>query len=294
MTKAILVTGASTGIGWAITKSLSEAGALVYVTARNRKDFDSLNGLTNVHPFIMDVTKPNQVNRALREIRSTRRGLYGLVNNAGVVDFWPLAELEDADLRHIFEVNLFGVQRVTRAAIPLLVKSKGRIVNVSSIQGFVSTRFSGPYEMTKHALEAYSDTLAKELKNYGVEVITIEPGGFRTNYARTTARALARRARNYSPILMKREIKKILRKWGDIVAEVSARPAPHNVAVSVRDALFSKRPKHRYVVTTRKEEFVWVLNGLVSKLIEVNRASEYGLQKHEMHRLIDEQWIRES
>jgi NAD(P)-dependent dehydrogenase (short-subunit alcohol dehydrogenase family) len=289
MSKPILVTGASSGIGRAITESLSEAGSLVYATVRNRKDFDSLNRLTNVHPLIMDVTKSGQIDLALTEIRTARKGLYGLVNNAGLVDFWPLAELEDADLHHIFEVNLFGIHRVTRAAIPLLVKSGGRIVNVSSIQGLVSTKFSGPYEMTKHGLEAYSDTLAKELKDYGVKVITVEPGGFRTNYARTTAHVLARRARNYSPILMKKEVTTILRKWDDIVAEVSARQAPHKVVVSVHHALFSKRPKHRYVVTARKEEFRWALNGLVSKLIEVNRGSEYGLSKHEIHRLVDEQ-----
>jgi hypothetical protein len=88
---------------------------------------------------------------------------------------------------------------------------------------------------------------------------------------------------------MKKEVTTILSKWDDIVAEVSARPAPHKVVVSVHHALFSKRPKHRYVVTARKEEFLWALNGLVSKLIEVNRGSEYGLSKHEIHRLVDEQ-----
>jgi hypothetical protein len=88
---------------------------------------------------------------------------------------------------------------------------------------------------------------------------------------------------------MKKEVTTILRKWDDIVAEVSARQAPHKVVVSVHHALFSKRPKHRYVVTARKEEFRWALNGLVSKLIEVNRGSEYGLSKHEIHRLVDEQ-----
>ncbi len=81
--KAILVTGANSGIGWAITKSLSEAGALVYATARKKRDFDSFSGLANVHPIILDVTRPKSVDHALREIRNERRGLYGLVRDGG-------------------------------------------------------------------------------------------------------------------------------------------------------------------------------------------------------------------
>ena len=293
-TKPILVTGASTGIGRAITEHLSKAGCLVYATARTRKDLDSLHALHNVRPIMMDVTKPGQIKRGVAEIRRAGEGLYGVVNNAAIIDYWPLVELEDEELKRSFEVNLFGIQRVVREAISLLVESGGRIVNISSVEGLVSTRFAGPYEMTKHALEAYSDTLAKELKNHGVSVIVVEPGGFKSNYAKTTARVLAGRARSRPPMLMKKEVREIAKEWREEVVDVARRASPSPVAAAVYDALFSGRPKHRYLVAPNSQEFRWTLDGMMSKLIEVNRGSDYGLSKADLHRALDDVWAKNS
>jgi NAD(P)-dependent dehydrogenase (short-subunit alcohol dehydrogenase family) len=291
-TKPVLVTGASSGIGWTVTESLSGAGHLVYAGVRSRKDFDSLRKLPNVHPIIMDVTKPVQVKRGVEEIRRAGKGLFGLVNNAGIIDYWPLVELEDEELKRSFEVNVFGVQRVVREAIPLLLESRGRIVNISSLEGLASTKFAGPYEMTKFALEAYSDSLSKELKSHGVSVILVEPGEFRTNYAKTTEKLLARRARTRAPIVMKKEVEIITKTWHKFASYVASRAAPTLVAAEVLDALSSEKPKHRYVVTTNPNEFRWALNSLMSKLIEVNRGYGRGLSKKELHRLLDDAWSR--
>ena len=264
----------------------------MYATVRRQKDSASLRKLPNVHPIIMDVTKPEQVKRGMDEIRRSGNALYGLVNNAAIIDFWPLVELEDEELKLSFEVNLFGVQRVVRGAIPFLVESHGRIVNISSLEGFVSTKFAGPYEMTKFALEAYSDNLAEELRDYGVTVIIVEPGGFRSNYAKTTAKLLARRARSRSPILMKKEVEEIAKIWRDEVADVERRASPSMVAATVREALLSEKPKHRYLVTAESKEFRWALGVLMSRLIEIDRGSDFGLSRKDLHAILDRTWSK--
>lgn len=290
--KAILVTGTSSGIGRAIAETLSKADCFVYATVRNRRDSDSLSKIPNVHPIMMDVTKPDQVKGGIAEIRRGRRGLYGIVNNAGIIDYWPLVELEDEEVRHIFEVNLFGIQRIIRAAAPLLIESGGRIVNISSIEGLVSTKFAGPYEMTKHALEAYSDTLRKELRSHGVTVAIIEPGSIRSSFAKTTARLLAKRVKARPVKIMKKEAEEIAKEWRDEVAGVEKRPSPNLVAAAVKDALFSKNPKRRYLVTAVPEEFLWTLEGLMAKLIQVNQGYEHAFSKEELHKVLDGVWAK--
>jgi len=290
--RPVLVTGASSGIGREITESLSKSGCLVYATVRREKDLAPLRRLPNVHPIIMDVTKLEQVKRGIAEIRRAGNGLYGVVNNAGMIDYWPLVELEDEELRRSFEVNLFGIQRVVREALPLLVESGGRIVNISSLSGLVSTRYSGPYEMTKHALEAYSETLRKELKDYGVAVAVVEPGGFRSDYAKTAAKLLAKRTKSRRPAVMKKEVEEIAKEWREWVLEVEREPSPSPVAVAVREALSSKEPKHRYVVAANAKEFRWALGRLVSKLVEVNRGSDHSLPKKDFQKLLDDTWNR--
>lgn len=238
----------------------------------------------------MDVTKAEQVEQGVREIRRLGMGLDGLVNNAATIDVWPLVELRDEELKRSLEVNVFGAHRVVREAVQMLVASKGRIVNVSSLEGLVTTRFAGPYEMSKFALEAYSDNLRRELESYGVGVVLVEPGGFRTSYARTTAKVVERRSRARSPSLMKKEAQEIAKGWQDEVEDVDRRAEPSLVVAAVHDALFSARPKNRYVVTAREGEFRWVMDELVSKLIEVNRGSNHGLRKADIHALVDAKW----
>jgi NAD(P)-dependent dehydrogenase (short-subunit alcohol dehydrogenase family) len=286
----VLVTGTSSGIGRAITESLSEAGSPVYATVRRRKDFDSLRALPKVSPIIMDVTKPDQIRRGVAQIRRAGRGLYGVVNNAAIIDCWPMVELKEEELRLSFEVNVLGAQRVVLETVPLLAESHGRIVNISSLEGFVTTKFAGPYEMSKFALEAYSDDPRRELQDYGVSVVVVEPGGFKSDYAKTAAKLLARRARARRPILMKKEVAEMAKIWRDELSDVERRASPSLVADAVREALFSEKPKNRYVVTATEAEFHWAMDELMSKLIEVNRGSDYALSKEDVHALLDRMW----
>jgi NAD(P)-dependent dehydrogenase (short-subunit alcohol dehydrogenase family) len=181
MTEAILITGASTGIGHATARYLAESGFLTVGTVRTEGDATRLRE-AGVETVAMDVTDPSSVARAVSRVEGLLedRPLAALVNNAGVPAAGPI-ELSDVDeARRLFEVNVFGVMRVTQAFLPRLRASHGRIVNMSSVAGRFTFPFGGVYAASKHALEALSDALRRELSSSGVRVILIEPGSINT------------------------------------------------------------------------------------------------------------------
>src|SRR5688572_3145643 len=173
----VLVTGTSSGIGLHLTEKLAGLGHTVYATARSSDALDRLKRIQNVIPIRMDVTQREQVEEALQLVTSHGLGLYGLVNNAGVGGLGLLNTWTDEEMLQIFEVNVFGVHRVTRAFSGLLMESKGRVVNIGSQGGVISKKYYGPYTMTKHALEAYTVALNHELGPHGVWVSVVQPGG---------------------------------------------------------------------------------------------------------------------
>ncbi|MBU2644243.1 SDR family oxidoreductase [bacterium] len=178
--KWILVTGSSTGIGRAAVEALSTGGFKVYASARNPGDLESLSRLKNVVPVQLDVTDETQIASAVAFVRKQNTGLFGLLNNAGIVAAGPLMDLNINDLRTQFEVNLFGLHAVTRGFFPFLLASRGRIVMMSSDSGFFATPFVGAYCASKFALEGYSDSLRRELNGFGVDVVLIQPGRVKT------------------------------------------------------------------------------------------------------------------
>ena len=180
----MLVTGASSGIGRKITERLAANGFFVYAGARAPKDLDDLNAIPNVQALRLDVTVPTDIAAAVTTVKNAGRGLYGVVNNAGVVVVAPLIEAEEKDLDFIFNVNIYGPYRITKAFAPLLLESKGRVVNISSLNGIVASPMIGAYSMSKHAIEAYGDGLAAELARFGVRVSLIEPGNYGTEIGR--------------------------------------------------------------------------------------------------------------
>ena len=183
--KAVLVTGASTGIGRKIAETLAENGYFVYAGARKQRDLDALSEMEKVQAIRLDVTKQDEIDAAVTAVRDAGRGLYGLVNNAGVAgNGGPLSEFDVEDTKWIFDVNVFGVQRVTSAFAPLIIESKGRITTIGSIGGIVSGAFWGPYSMSKHAIEAYTDALAEEMKQFDVQVSIIEPGRYNSEFSK--------------------------------------------------------------------------------------------------------------
>src|SRR3954454_20018187 len=182
MSGGVLITGASTGIGEATAQRLAKGGFRVFAGVRKAEDGERLRdaGVTVVHP--LDVTSEDDVAAAVVRVEQELAGdpLRGIVNNAGIGIGGPLEGLELDDFRRTLEVNTTGQLAVTKAFLPLLRKSKGRIVNMSSIVGRVAQPFAGPYIASKFALEAVTDVLRIELLEWNIDVIAIEPGTIAT------------------------------------------------------------------------------------------------------------------
>jgi len=276
----ILITGASSGIGNHLARTLSAQGVTVFATARKPADLAELGRLAHVIPLQMDVRDPEQIQAAVRLVQEAGRGLYGLVNNAGVGELGFLTTWDDHDLYDIFDVNVFGVHRVTNAFLDLLLESHGRIVNIGSQGGMITKKYYGPYTMTKHALEAYTVALDLELQPHGIKVSIVQPGGIVSEIGDNSFAGTRAHFANARPPF-KEEADQILAAL-DQPQEAQEEPAdqpesesnrkpssPEIVTEAVLDALFSESPKLRYLVGT-KWEGNRVIHALLDKLLDEN------------------------
>ncbi len=184
---SVFITGCSTGIGRACAKAFRENGWRVLGSVRRPEDAESLKKEfgEDIQVYIFDVTDAPAVEKAAREAADAlhNEGLNLLINNAGVAVSGPLALLPVDDLRHQFEVNLFGVLKVTQCFLPLLQRARPgqrRIMNISSVSGKIGFPFVGPYVASKHALEGLSQSLRRELMALGIDVVLIAPGAVKT------------------------------------------------------------------------------------------------------------------
>ncbi|MGE0030417.1 MAG: SDR family NAD(P)-dependent oxidoreductase [Steroidobacteraceae bacterium] len=182
--KAVLVTGASSGLGRVMAETLAARGYFVYAGARKDADPAELGAIENIQAVRFDVNQQDQIDAAVKTIRVAGRGLYGLVNNAGVAVLSPLIEIDEPDFHYQMNANIYGVYRITRAFAPLIIESRGRISVIGSISGTLSDATWGPYSMTKHAMEAYADALKDEMKQFGLSVSLIQPGAYRSSIGR--------------------------------------------------------------------------------------------------------------
>jgi NAD(P)-dependent dehydrogenase (short-subunit alcohol dehydrogenase family) len=188
--KTVVITGASTGIGEATALYLAKHGWCVFAGVRKQADADALSASSegDIRPLILDVTQQDQVNAAVAKVSEALKGetLAGLVNNAGIANMGPLAVQPLDDFKAHFEVNVFGLLRASQAFAPLLGMDKsrtgdpGRIINITSVGGRISAPFLGAYTATKHAVEAMTDTLRRELVIFGIDAIAIGPGSVKT------------------------------------------------------------------------------------------------------------------
>lgn len=181
---SVVVTGASSGIGRATALLLDRQGYRVFAGVRRSSDADALREVASdrLSPLILDVTDAKGIADAARfvEIEVGEMGLRGLVNNAGVVVNGVLEFLDIDQFRYQLEVNLIGTLAVTQAFLASIRKAKGRIVNISSDAGVLASPFMGPYSASKFGLEGLSDSLRRELRPFGVQVVTIGPGAIET------------------------------------------------------------------------------------------------------------------
>ncbi len=188
--KKVVITGVSTGIGYSSAKILCDSGYLVYGSVRTNEDADRIADKLgkNFHPLIFDVTDSKAILENIEKVKNDLKpgeSIAGLINNAGIALGGPVTLIDTEVFRKQFEVNFFGLIDVTKACLPLLGARKGsnnqgKIINISSVSGKRSYPFIAPYTASKFALEAFSDSLRRELMIYGVDVILIEPGPIKT------------------------------------------------------------------------------------------------------------------
>jgi len=250
--QAIMITGASTGIGYSCAERMATRGHRVFAGVRKLADAERLQHSAgdNITPVVVDVTEELQVTAAADQIAQALQGapLLGLVNNAGVALGGPLELVSMEDFKRQFDVNVFGAVAMTKALLPLLRASRGRIVNISSVSGMVAMAGFAPYASSKFAIEAVTDALRRELRAHGVFACAVQPGSIRTpiwekgkHYANVTQTELSSElSSTYSDLLG------LLNR---IVVQTEAMAAPPDgVADAVEHALTSTRPRIRYRV----------------------------------------------
>lgn len=278
---AVLVTGASSGIGEACVRKLDHEGFTVFAGVRKGEDAQALCETVSprVIPVLLDVTQADQIRQAAELVgeKLPTAGLWGLVNNAGIATGGPLEFLPIPALREQLEVSVTGQLAVTQAFLPFLRQTHGRIVNMGSIAGKLSSPFQAPYAMAKFALEAMSDSLRLELRPWGIRVAIIEPGNIATpiwkktlqNYDQMTADMPPQYFEYYGPVI------DMMRSY---IAAKQPKVFPMAVAEAVFHALTSEKPLTRYLIGKDARRLRWIArlpDSLRDRLI-ASKLPKYG------------------
>jgi NAD(P)-dependent dehydrogenase (short-subunit alcohol dehydrogenase family) len=279
--KAVVITGASSGIGRASVLQMSKAGWRVFATVRKTEDRDSLQAehLPDLSTVMMDVEDRRSIIAAAEEVGSQvgGLGLDGLVNVAGIGMVGPLEYADPRDVRKIFDINLFGQIAVTQAFLPLLHKSSGRIVNITSVGAHIAIPFGGLLNGSKSAFGVMSDTLRLELHPFGIRVSTVEPGAISTPAVDKTlgdvegmiARLPEEGRKKYAAML------RTLTQRGS-EREKNGSP-PEVVAEAIHHALTSDHPRIRYHVGKHASLLAGLARILPDGLLDAFRFRALGL-----------------
>ncbi len=283
--KAILVTGASSGLGRLIAESLAADGYRVYAGARKQADLDALNAISNIDAVRLDVTNQAEIDAAVEWVK-TQGSLHAIINNAGVGMMGPLIELEEKDMNFVLGVNVLGPFRITKAFAPLLIESKGRVVNIGSISGFQTVAFYGAYSMTKHAVEAYTDALAEELAKFDIKVSIIEPGGFRSNIGKNIHKRLQEENMHFNNSLYKEELQG---NWALSGGDLSTFHDPADVVAKVEHALFADNPEPRYMVVSNTDLAEGTMRAIIREMLELNHNHPFSYDRDGLIKMLDEE-----
>lgn len=282
--RAVLVTGASSGIGRKATELLAANGFFVYAGARKEADLAELGKLANVQPIELDVTKQEQIDEAVQTVRDGGRGLWGLINNAGVAVLGPLIELRESDLDFQLDANVYGPYRMTQAFAPLLIESKGRVATTGSISGIVTWAMGGAYTMSKHAVEAFSDTLAAELAPFGVQVSLIDPGNYKSEIMANMRQRLLDSGYASKGSRYERMMELLLASPTDR----DQYKEPDEVAQAFLAAMSAEKPKRRYLVVPNQAEAATTIKAALARVVQLNADQPYTYDRDALVKLLDE------
>jgi short-subunit dehydrogenase len=260
-----LVTGASSGIGKATALALRKAGYRVFGTSRKA----AAAGPDGITMLVCDVTDDDSVRRMVDEVLQRAGGIDLLVNNAGIGLLGGAEESSSAQAQALFDVNVFGVLRVTNAVLPTMRRQRnGRIINMSSILGLIPSPYNALYAATKHAVEGYSESLDHELRTSGIRVVLVEPGLTRTSFEESITRpdrldSHYDSARSRMEVLMRRGI-----ETGD---------APEVVADAVVKAATTEAPKRRYTAGKQARQVRFLRRFLPEAIVDRSLRKFNGL-----------------
>ena len=282
--KAVLVTGATSGIGLRIAERLAAEGFFVYAGARKQEDINRLNAMENMEAIRLDVTIQEDIDAAVKHVTDAGRGLWGVVNNAGVFIGGPVTEVSTEETMWLFDVNVFGVYRVTQAFAPLIIESKGRISTIGSISGVGSGMFFSQYSMSKHAVEAFTDTLAIEMDRFGVDVSIIEPGNYDSKIVETAWQRMQEKGYIDEDSPYAADLKEFM-EWP---ADRSMYKEPDDVADAALHAMSSDEPKRRYMTVPNVDEARWAIGSMIRELSELNDWQAYSFTRDELMAMLDE------
>jgi NAD(P)-dependent dehydrogenase (short-subunit alcohol dehydrogenase family) len=281
--KAVLVTGASSGIGRKITELLASQGHFVYAGARKAEDIAELSKINNVQGVKLDVTVASDIAAAVETVRKGGRGLHGIVNNAGIAVLAPLIDVDEKEMQSIFDVNVFGVYRVTKAFAPMIIEAKGRVVTISSISGILSGSFFGPYSMSKHAIEAFGDALNTEMAPLGVRSSLIEPGNYRSDIGRNTMTQAQAAATRLKGTPFEAQAARMVSAMGNY----DNYPEPDDVAKAAAHALFDPSPRMRYMVVPAARQAEVTIMKAIQELVELNQSHPFTYDRATLVRMLD-------
>lgn len=240
MKKVVLITGASAGIGKETARVLVKNGYTVYAAARRLEKMQDLQ-TEGVHILQMDVTDDDTMVKGVNEIIASEGKIDILINNAGFGAYGAIEDVPIADARYQLEVNLFGAARLTQLLLPSMREQQwGKIVNISSVGGKIATPFGGWYHASKFALEGLSDALRNEVKQFGIDVIVIEPGGIKSEWSGIAFDSLVKVSGHTA-------YQELARRFADTFKTMEPNsPEPVIIADLIQKAIEAKRPKARY------------------------------------------------
>ncbi len=267
MSKVVLITGASSGIGKSIAEYLFEKGMTVYGTSRNPKKGE-VNGVKMLE---LDVTNVPSIEKAVTDIITNEGVLDVLINNAGMGITGPVEDTPTDEMRKVFDTNFFGAIDVMKAVLPQMRKQqKGLIINVTSIAGYMGLPFRGLYSATKGALELITESTRMEVKPFGIDIANVAPGDFATNIAA---------GRYHTPVFEDSAYKeKYAENLALMDADVDGGMSPEVMANAVYKIIQTTKPKGHYKVGAFMEKFSIVLKRMLpDKLYEKILMNHYKL-----------------
>ncbi|WP_299128010.1 SDR family oxidoreductase [uncultured Winogradskyella sp.] len=267
MSKVVLITGGSSGIGKSIGEFLKSKGYQIYGTSRTPSNYPE-----SKFPIIaLDVTKPNSISKCVETVISKASKIDVLINNAGTGITGPIEEIPDEEIKRNFETNFFGPVNVIKAVLPEMRRqNSGLIINITSIAGYMGLPFRGIYSASKGALEIITEAFRMELKDFNIEMTNVAPGDFATNIAA---------GRYHAPVLKdspyKEKYEFSLKMMDDHVNEGHN---PIQMAIAINKIINTDKPKIHYKVGAFMQKFSVVLKRLLpDKVYEKLLMNHYKL-----------------